>query len=175
MYYEMSTTHVHGDLVGRIYIELGNLLRNLMNTKEVLLRSETGALVHWGKKYVENVSLVDISNFDPKVITTLGTVEPDLMLFHKNPYIRADARVAGFPDLVVEVWSESNDLAEHNMKHQLYSTSHTTEHWYIEQNSTEMECWIGKNRQPNKDLTKPLVTVGGLPIDISDIFTLKKL
>ncbi|MCL1988789.1 MAG: Uma2 family endonuclease [Firmicutes bacterium] len=168
--FETETTHRHGDLTGYIYMELRNLLKGSMATEKTILRQLSGGLSHWGEKFKGPISLINLSDFDPTIIEHLQIVEPDIMLFHEHEFVLGYACVAGFPDLVVEVWSDSNPKVEREMKHNLYTTSPITEHWYLTEYSSEMECWIGNKRQPNKDLTKPITTAYGLQIDISDLF-----
>ena len=54
----------------------------------------------------------------------LNTIEPDFMLFRNNKFLRNEnhMRLIGQPDLVVEIWSKSNELDERNFKRHLYST-----------------------------------------------------
>jgi len=41
-----------------------------------------------------------------------------------------------------------------------------TEHWYIEQNSNEIICYLGSSRIENQTLSDILVTRNGLKFDL---------
>jgi Uma2 family endonuclease len=90
------------------------------------------------------------------------------MIFKSNLYVenKRQTRTAGQPDLIVEVWSDGNQESERDFKKYLYSTSPLTEHWYIEQHSNEVECYIGKNRIGGQSLKEILVTRSGLKFDL---------
>lgn len=67
----------------------------------------------------------NFSNLLPKSYVNKGdldVVQPDLVIFHKQPYIENynETKTAGFPDLVVEVWSEGNSKQERDEKFNLY-------------------------------------------------------
>ena len=99
------------------------------------------------------------------------SVEPDFMIFHKNTYAlnKQGSRIAGQPILIVEVWSRSNTREDRHFKKYLYSTSFSTEHWYIEQNSNEIECYLGKTKLPSQSLSSLAKTSYGLELDLSPI------
>jgi Uma2 family endonuclease len=90
------------------------------------------------------------------------------MIFKDNPYLtnKKQTRTAGQPDLMIEVWSESNTEEDIVFLKHLYSTSPITEHWYIEQDSNKVERYIGKEQLPNQYLTNVLVTQKGLEFDL---------
>ena len=48
----------------------------------------------------------------------------------------------------------------------LYSTSDITEHWYIEQDSNTVECYLGKEKLDDQYLTNLLVTQKGFEFDL---------
>ena len=91
------------------------------------------------------------------------------MIFAKNKYTLNEKRnrIAGQPILVVEVWSDSNTQQERTFKRYLYSTSPITEHWYIEQNSDTVECYLGETQLKEQNLNFPLKTNLGLELDLS--------
>jgi Uma2 family endonuclease len=105
-------------------------------------------------------------------MSELRRVEPDFMLFDKNAYIENNisggvrTRIAGFPDLVIEIWSEANLIEERKFKKILYSTSPVTEHWYIEQDSNKVECFLGGNDLPPQSLKNILRTQDGVEFDL---------
>jgi Uma2 family endonuclease len=77
-----------------------------------------------------------------------------------------ETKTAGYPDIIIEVWSKSNDDSERDFKLDLYSSSPITEHWYIEQDSNEVICYFGKERIENQYLNNILVTRNGLEFDL---------
>jgi Uma2 family endonuclease len=98
----------------------------------------------------------------------LRCVQPDFFLFHKNPYIinKRDIRTAGQPDLIVEVWGEEDTKNNRDFKKYLYSASDITEHWYIEQDSNTIKCYLGRNELPDQSLMNILKTQNGLEFDL---------
>ena len=142
-----------------------------MLEKKVSILSEQVSLCYYGEsKEPDLVRLIDVceENFNNINLNHLYVVQPDLMLFHKNPYIiNKDAtRYAGKPDLIVEVWSDSNDLNHRNFKKNLYKSSDITEHWYIVQYSNEIECWLGQTQLPHQSLNNILKTQQNIEIDL---------
>ncbi|MCL2158505.1 MAG: Uma2 family endonuclease [Oscillospiraceae bacterium] len=167
----MSTTGRHN----RITMTLSGRILDLLQKKEVYAMQEEGALVYWGsRKKNELAKLVDINAVSDKdkfakvTINELEYVQPDFFLFKKNPYLHnaRETKIAGFPDLIVEVWSDNNLEEEREFKLDLYASSGITEHWYIDQDSNEVTCYLGQNRLENQCLTKTLVTQGGLSFDL---------
>ena len=71
-----------------------------------------------------------MENFINNDIDDLDYVQPDLMLFKKNKFVEDSKgiKTAGYPDLIVEVWSGANSIAHRETKKLLYSTSPVTEH-----------------------------------------------
>jgi len=148
---------------------------DLLRKKEVHALQEECALVYLGTKDLPNgFELVDITSIDDteyfieNVITELEYIRPDFVLFKNNPYLenQRQTRTAGRPDLIVEVWSESNTKNDKAFLQNLYASSDITEHWYIEQDSNDVSCYIGKNQIENQTLTDILVTQCGLKFDL---------
>ena len=100
-----------------------------------------------------------------------NSVEPDFMIFDNTKYImnKSRSKIAGQPLFAVEVWSKSNTKRDRFLKRFLYSTSPVTEHWYLEQNSNEIECFLGKKQLQNKSLTEVCETTFGLKLDLRKI------
>ena len=171
IYMPMATTDRHNDMVSKlIHDVMGLKIRN-----EVRARQSDCALVYWGTKkepvLTEMINILDIKdteNFKESVINELEYVQPDFLLFRNNPYIVNSKRTktAGYPDLIIEIWSDSNSDTEKEFKKHLYSTSEKTEHWYITQTSNEVECYLGSVRTENQNLANILVTRGGLEFDL---------
>ena len=167
----MSTTDRHNDMISTF---VGDVLP-LKRKKEIYALQSDCALVHWGeKKEPANLALVNISEishivkFKESTIEYLDYVQPDFMLFKDNPYLKNSKglRTAGQPDLIVEIWSESNSKAERELKWNLYATSDITEHWYIEQDSNSVKCYMGKKQLSEQYLTTILRTQKGLEFDL---------
>jgi len=167
----MSTTGRHNRITGTIF---GRIL-DLLEKKKVYALHEEGALVHWGQKNKNDlIKLIDINEIDDVydftqiTINELDYVQPDFFLFAKNLYLHNDreTKVAGYPDLIVEVWSKDNSKFDRELKFNLYSSSPVTEHWYIEQDANEVVCYFGSEKIENQFLTDVLVTRGGLKFDL---------
>ena len=168
----MATTGRHTRLTATLF---GRIL-HLMEKKEVYALQEENALVHWGKKrknddfkYLVDIDSIDNADDFLKItINELDYVQPDFFLFKSNKYLHNDreTRIAGYPDLIVEVWSKDNSKIEREFKLELYSSSPLTEHWYIEQDSNEVVCYIGRERIKNQSLTDILETHNGLKFDL---------
>ena len=171
MVLEMGTTLRHNQIIARIQAEIMFYLNDLFKTKRVLAANEQIALGYFGTfAEIYCCRLIDASNdfLDNSLLNALQVIQPDYMLFKKNNYILNEnqTRIAGQPDLVIEVWSDTN-LAEHkNFKKFLYSTSDKTEHWYLNQTNNIVECWIGQNRLQDQTLENILITKDGLKIDL---------
>ena len=136
---------------------------------------EECSLVHWGKKTeptslkLVNISEIeDFGKFKESIIEDLYYVQPDFMLFKKNPYIenKRQTRIAGQPDLIIEVWSEGNTKNERAFLQNLYASSPITEHWYIEQDKNDVQCYMGKERLLDQHLTNVLITQNGIKFDL---------
>jgi len=171
IYMPMATTIRHGEITGTLFSSVVDYIRK----KEILALNEECALVHWGCKQKDDFkSLVDLNGienhdlFAKTTINDLEYVQPDLVVFKNNVYLcnERKTRTAGFPDLIVEVWSESNSKAERDFKFNLYSNSPITEHWYIEQDSNEVVCYFGGYKIKNQFLTDILATRSGLKFDL---------
>jgi Uma2 family endonuclease len=171
IYMPMSTTKRHNEVINTF---VGDILP-LRRKREAHAFSEQCALVYWGTKdlpvgftLVNLEEIEDIERFTNIIIMELHYVQPDFMLFKSNPYLenKYRTRTAGQPDLIVEVWSESNSKNDRAFLQNLYATSPITEHWYIEQDSNQIQCYIGKEQLPDQYLTDILVTQKGLEFDL---------
>ena len=167
----MGTTTRHSNLVSTIY---GRLLA-LLEKKEVYVLQEVCDLVYWGTKneshgfrLVDVTEIQDTDRFKEITINELEVVIPDFVLFKSNPFMtnRRQTKTAGQPDLIAEVWSESNIKSDKDFKMNLYATSDITEHWYIEQDSNIVQCYMGKDRISDQNLKNVLVTQKGLEFDL---------
>ena len=167
----MSTTKRHNKITTTFSASLIDLIRR----NEVDSFQEECALVYWGtKKNSHGFNLVDITKIEDKndftenIIFELEYVQPDFVLFKNNLFVenKRQTRTAGQPDLIVEVWSESNSKNDRAFLQNLYATSEITEHWYIEQDSNEVICYYGANKLKNQYLTDILATRTGLKFDL---------
>jgi Uma2 family endonuclease len=173
---EMGTLGRHNEIITEI---VGKLFGLVERRREIRIWHENYPLVYWGKRteldtlfLVDINQIEDIKSFKENVMTVLRRVEPDFMMFDKNAYIEnSDAdkkrsRVAGFPDLIIEVWSEENTKADREFKKFLYATSPVTEHWYMELESNEVECYLGERVLPKQYLSDILRTQNGIEVDL---------
>ena len=164
IYMPMATTERHNLFTGTLFGSILSLLRK----KEVKAFNNEGALVYWGSQKGLHSHLVDIADFNAECMNDLEYVQPDFILFEKNGFVQNECktRIAGFPDLVVEVWSDSNTSQERAFKKNLYATGTNTEHWYIEQHSNTVTCFLGEHTLPDQCLTDELRTQRGIPFDL---------
>jgi len=168
----MSTTRRHNKIINEFVRKISGVNR----FDEVDILTSECALAHWGSKRkcneicsLVNINLLeDIEHFTKNTINYLEYVQPDFVLFKNNPFIANELGTitAGCPDLIVEIWSEGNSNAEKEFKFNLYSGCGITEHWYIEQDSNEVVCYLGENRLENQSFTDILITRGGLRFDL---------
>ena len=171
----MSTTRRHNKILN----EFVSKRDNLNKSDNIDIFTSDCALAHWGSKIKSNdiCKLVDIDliedteYFKKIVINQLEYVQPDYMLFEKNKQIvnEFETITAGFPDLVIEIWSDSNTKAEKEFKFNLYSSGSTCEHWYITQDSNHVECFLGQNQLKEQNLTNILITNDGIKFDLRRI------
>ena len=169
--FEMGTTARHG----RLLSFLTKSILELFVRNKLIYFSESTSLVYYGnKKEIDSCELVNISEmqneqkFRENIIGDLNFVTPDYMHFRDNKYIinERETKVAGYPNLIVEVWSENNTLLDRQFKKYLYSTSPVTEQWYIEQDSNIIECYHGQERIEDKNLADILVSRDGIEFDL---------
>ena len=166
----MSTTIRHN----KITRTLSSSTMELEKKQKALVLQEECALVHWGDKrkndLIKLINIAEIDNIDEfkKTINTLDYVMPDFVLFRNNPYLHNeyDTRTAGYPDLIIEVWSDGNDKNDRESKLNLYSTSPITEHWYIEQDSNTVKCFMGEKAIKTQYLSEILKTQNGIELDL---------
>ena len=131
---------------------------------------DNNSLVYKGDKYSSpyTTRLFSATEFAKYPNKSLKHIEPDFMLFRDNPFLmnKKETQTLGQPDLVVEIWSESNDIDERNFKRHLYSTSPVTEHWYFSQKSNTVKCFLGDKQINSQSLENILVTQKGIEFDL---------
>ena len=167
---EMGTLPRHNHLAGSLFASMFELFK----LGKVYILQEQCMLVIAGKKYSGNERLIDVNKLENPVafrledINKLDFVQPDFLLFDRNIFVQniSTSKTSGIPDLIVEVWSESNDELERDMKKRIYSSSDMCEHWYIEQNSNIVDCWVGKKELPKQNIKHILKTLNGLEFDL---------
>ena len=177
----MATTWRHNYLINGLLLSFNQTMQKLYAsdlTKMAKFATEEIALVYEGDLGEQCSRLIDISLIEDKeyfstsTIDVLRFIQPDLFMFtYDNMYLtnEKETRVAGRPNLIVEVWSESNFEYERTCKRELYSTSPITEHWYIEQDNNIMTCYKGKERLPDQNLMYDLKTNDGIIVNISHL------
>lgn len=169
-YMPMATTDRHNRFVATFM----NRIFARIESGEVHALQEQCPLVYFGTKDLPTgFELVDVEAIGDKErfldnITELEYVNPDFMLFFDNPYMKnkKGTRTAGQPDLIVEIWSDSNTENDRAFLRQLYASSPVTEHWYIEQDSNIVRCHMAKKQLPDQYLTNVLVTRKGFEFDL---------
>ena len=167
---KMATYPRHGHLVTAFFPNVVDLFKR----KELYHLQEEQILVFRGKKYSGEETLVDVDNLENKevfitdVIDTLDFIQPDFLFFKKNKFLQSHntLKTAGTPDLVVEVWSANNEQAEREMKYRVYSSSDKTEHWYLEQDSNIVQCFVGKEELRPQSLKEVLFTLDKIQFDL---------
>ncbi|MCL1988070.1 MAG: Uma2 family endonuclease [Firmicutes bacterium] len=165
------TSREHTNISEYLTNEIFSKVRKYISSGTGFFSSGSTRLVHYGEKFSHLATLVDLAKFDIDDIGYLSSVEPDILLFQANKFVVSEngTLFAGFPDLIVEVWSKSNTKEERDWKKMLYSSSPITEHWYLQQNSRVVERWIGNSQLSNLYVDEKMVTNNGLILDISDI------
>lgn len=167
----MPTTTRHNTLINTF---IGDVI-HLSRKKEIYALQSDCALVYWGqKKEPQLAELIDISKisnverFLNSEIEHLDYIQPDFMCFKDNPFLENSKklRIAGQPDLIVEIWSDGNTQREKEFKKFLYKTSLITEHWYIEQDSNKVECYMGSSQLSDQSIKNILRTQKGLEFDL---------
>jgi len=170
----MGVSNRHSDLTGDIFVLLKNMFHKRTKRDEIIRKGDCD-LAYFGSRQ-DYGHLVDLDEFDEaklaefqeNTMNNLSIVLPDLLFFKQNRriYNKNETRIAGFPDLVIEIWSESNTHKEIEFKKSLYSTGATTEHWYIQQDSDVVERFHGDKKLADLSLAEPLITAGGLELDL---------
>ena len=164
----MGTTHRHNQLGFALN---ASLLDYIKNGKLTTLQ-ENVSLVHYGKKGRGDIlQLIQIKDSNiseiTDIINDLEIIQPDFCVFHTNHFItnKKRTRFAGIPDLVVEIWSDSNSKLEKEIKYNLYAES-GTEHWYIEQDSNKITCCFGNNQLQEQTISDIIVDQSGYKYDL---------
>ena len=169
--FDFSDTIRHSRLVGALY---GEYLKKYENDGLYITRhpfTDSVALVYSGERSdIYGARLINALEWDAQVeLSFMRFVEPDFMFFENNAYMtnKKQTRILGQPDLIVEVWSETNSEDERAFKRYLYSTSPVSEHWYIEQDSNTVLCYFGEKRLKSQSLKTILRTQSGVNFDLS--------
>ena len=167
--HEMGTTRRHSHILSDIWRNITSKLFDLYIQKKIMPVQEQLGLCYYGNyNEIDMIRLIDASELKSDEINYINVIYPDFMLFYNNKYLinKEETRYAGKPDLIVEVWSKGNDEYHRRFKTTLYSTSDTTEHWYIEQNSNDILCMLGKAVLTSQNLKNILKTQTGLSLDL---------
>ena len=165
--YGMPTTIRHNKILSKLISQTTNY-----DDDNLDVFFQDVALVHYGKLKSSFIELVNIYELeDEEIINDLDYVQPDFMLFDNNKFLlnKRETKIAGFPDLIIEIWSKGNTAFERKQKKLLYSSGKNTEHWYISQDSNIVECYLDEKRIKDKDLTQILITTKGLQFDLRGI------
>ncbi|MCL1986475.1 MAG: Uma2 family endonuclease [Firmicutes bacterium] len=171
---QMSTTHIHGALNGKLYGSLINIYAKYMRKRQKMLGDENVRLTFEGKLKCGGCSeLVDISqsHVTEEYIGDLDYIQPDIFLFDKQPFQtnKSGMNIAGFPDLIIEIWSDGNTQSHRKELHNLYMTSPVSEVWYLNQEDTIIERWYKQQQLPNLDFRNLIQTQDGIEFDLRDL------
>jgi len=167
----MGTTTRHSKLVAAFSGEMRPLVKS--GTLECYV--DTVSLV-----YNENYQLINANNISrqdeeilSRTLTKMKYIEPDILIFKDNVQVRNEqrTRIAGSPDLVIEIWSNDNDSLHRQKKFDIYSSSELTEHWYVEQHSDIIKCFRGNTQLPDQHMKNILTSQCGLEFDLRDMQT----
>lgn len=166
----MATTDRHSELVDAFTADLRPWRRRC----ELQYWSDTVALVYEGMKLIDVNGMPDIEKQKLQIrMNQLNYKEPDVMVFHHQVFLnnRKNTRKAGCPDLIIEIWSDDNDEIHRKEKFEIYASSEFTEHWYMEQESDIVKCFLGTKRLPDQHLKNILKSQSGLEFDLTDLQT----
>ena len=127
---------------------------------------------------VENKGeLIDLSKYTElgiqRIKETMGVMKhtyPDFMIFKDNLVLINEKRTryAGIPDLIVEVWSETNPESDRERKRELYRTN-KSELWEINQDSAVIICWSKDGKMYEQHMDKSVKTPWGEELDLTNL------
>ncbi|MCL1986836.1 MAG: Uma2 family endonuclease [Firmicutes bacterium] len=181
--YNMSTTLRHIHLISGIESEfMINYKPEFKFGRYNIIREQLN-LIYWNNDSIsimkprlvdihDKQNIPDLEKFRKNHMNDFDYIQPDLMLFfsHDNYVINdRQTRVAGFPDLIVEVWSDGNDREHRQFKRDLYATSPITEFWQVYQDKNIIKCSLNGKKLPNQNIKFPLKTKDGFTVDISNL------
>ncbi|MCL1997308.1 MAG: Uma2 family endonuclease [Turicibacter sp.] len=172
--YQMSTTTYHGLLGYYLGGTLARLHGKLFKSRKKILGDGNVRLTFEGELKCGGCSeLVDISqkHINEEYIGDLDYIQPDIFLFDKQPFKtnKSGINIAGFPDLIIEIWSDGNKLAHRKELHNLYMTSPVSEVWYLNQEDTIIERWYKQKQLENLDFRNLIQTQDGIEFDLRDL------
>ncbi|MCL1987898.1 MAG: hypothetical protein FWG64_08010 [Firmicutes bacterium] len=155
-------THIFGQLYGQL-------------PQSAYLRKGDRDLVYWSDFREQSAELVDLSkitdfeHFKDEVMEVMNCLLPDILLFHKQEYIEDNilqTKVAGRPDLIIELrfFRHSEEYTE--LKNLLYSKSPVTELWQLTLDSNLVKRSIGTTKLKDLSLEEKLYTESGLVVNI---------
>jgi len=163
----MGTTHRHMRILSfldKLFIE-----KDLNN--ELLYGREQIALVRNKGKLIDVSTLNDSQqSVVNQHMNAMRIIYPDFMIFKDNPFIFNEnkTRIAGVPDLTIEVWSPFNKEAEKVEKRNLFIAKNS-EFWEIEQNSIQILCWRSDGTSYYQYLDEPVITPWQETLDLSPL------
>jgi hypothetical protein len=145
----------------------------LSKTRKLHTFSEEIALVHYGRvstgERLELINLDEINEAElSEIINDLEYKQPDFMCFASgNRFITnsRETRVAGCPDLIAEVWSDSNSHLYRREKLKLYTSSPITEYWSVDEKANTVECYVSGQKLWESQLNAVLTTRFGVTFD----------
>ena len=168
--YQMSVMPKHGVINGRFESVL-----TIKYGKAVLQRlkmyGEGNVRLAYGGDFQSGAYLFDVNTISEEQIAEFDYIMPDIFLFDQQPFKTSKSGIttAGFPDLIIEIWSDGNKLSRRKELHSLYMTSPVSEVWYLNQENTLIERWYKQRQLPNLDFRELIQTQNGLEFDLRDL------
>ena len=159
----MGTTEKH--------MKILDMLSSIFIKKNYFYGREQIALAINKNKLIDIDSLSKTNFASVKAhINRFKVVYPDFMIFEKNSYIINEkrTRVVGIPNLIIEVWSDSNSDEEKEEKRKLYKTGRS-EFWEIRQDSIWIDCHSADGKLYKQSIEHMLLTPWKDRIDLKDI------
>ena len=164
----MGTTKRHLDILDII---TSNFLNNNRKNKNIEYGREQIALVKNHEKLIDIASLTDEQKDKLELyMNTMKIIQPDFFVFKNNPYLTNNkvTRYVGVPDLIIEVWSETNKEEDKSKLRELYISSGSV-FWEIDQDNPLITCWEN-GRMSQHSLRDPIKTPWGQVLDLTDLY-----
>ncbi|MCL2014950.1 MAG: Uma2 family endonuclease [Defluviitaleaceae bacterium] len=170
VHYYIETPMAWADLRNDIRFQLDNVHgKNIGNFKDYVVGAHRCELIYY-PCHLLDLAIFDDEYFSQTPMADLDKVEPALFYFKNNKW-RMDediCRFAGFPDLIIEIYSCCHSANQIKFNRKLYATSDITEYWEIFLGDTNVYCSIGETRLPKQNMHNQLQTQTGIKIDVSE-------
>lgn len=111
------------------------------------------------------------------VLSRFDTLQPDvLVILNAGQEKLQEARIAGAPDLVVEVASPGSSISDRNRKYRVYVRTGVKEYWIVDPGTRSIEVLILENDDYRslgvfrEKATLPSQIVPALPVQVKQFF-----